>query len=80
MAHLPHVHLDLSQQRLVSLINLHHIQDVSPCDWSALFDKAASHDDLRLLVITIGLLGDKLKIVAHPRNFIKWTREFVCPT
>jgi hypothetical protein len=55
MAHLPYVHLDPSQ-RLVSLIDLHCIQDVSPYDWSALFDKAITHDDLWPLVFTIGLL------------------------
>jgi hypothetical protein len=80
MASHPHIYLDPSQP-LVSSIHLHNMQHVAPCDWSALFDKAIAHDDLRVLLVTsIGLLRDKHKIIAHPTNFTKWTREFVCPT
>jgi hypothetical protein len=74
MAHLPCVHLDPSQ-RLLSLIDLHQIDQVSPCNWSSLFGKVVACDDLRPLVITIGLLLDKHEIVAHPSNFTKWTKE-----
>jgi hypothetical protein len=76
---LPYIYLDPSK-RLVSLIDLYDIQDGVPYDWSALIDKAIAHDDLRPLVTAIGLLRDKHQIVSHPRNFSKWTREFVCPT
>jgi hypothetical protein len=79
MASLPHVCPDPSQ-RLVSSIDLCNMQDVVPYDWSALFDKAIAHDENRVLVTSIRLLRDKHKIIAHPRNFTKWTREFVCPT
>ncbi len=79
MAHLPYIHLDPSQ-RLLSLIDLCQMDQVSPYNWSSLFGTVIAYDDLRPLVITLGLLLDKHKIVAHPSNFTKWTKEFICPT
>ena len=79
VAHLPCIHLDPSQ-RLLSLIDLHQIDQVSPYNWSSLFGTVIAYDDLRPLVITLALLLDKHKIVAHPSNFTKWTKEFICPT
>jgi hypothetical protein len=65
MALLPCVCLDPSQ-RLVSLIDLCDMQNVAPCDWSALFNKAIAHDDLCLLVTSIALPQANIKLLLIP--------------
>jgi hypothetical protein len=53
--HFPYIYLDPIEAPSFALIPIWHSRWCVP-DWSALFDKALTHDDLYSLVTAIGLL------------------------
>jgi hypothetical protein len=76
---IPCVHVDPSmhQRSLFDTCNVQ--QDVNPHDWSGLFNKAFKDEDLRPLVVSIGLLLDSHVVLKHLTKHTRWTEECGCP-
>jgi hypothetical protein len=76
---IPCVHVDLSMH-LRSLFDVRDIQqDAKPHDWSSLFKEAIKDEDLRPLVVSVGLLLDSHVVSKHPTKHARWTEECGCP-
>ncbi len=76
---IPYVHVDPSMH-LLSLFDACDIQqDAKSYDWSSLCNKAIKDEDLRPLVLSIGLLDNHV-VSRHPTKHTRWTKECVCPT
>ena len=74
---IPYVHVDPSMH-LLSLFDACDIQqDAKSYDWSSLCNKAIKDEDLRPLVLSVGLLLGNHVVSRHPTKHTRWTKEHV---
>jgi hypothetical protein len=76
---IPCVHVDPSMH-LRSLFDTCDVQqDAKPCGWSGVINKAIKDEDLRPLVVSVGLLLDSHAVSKHPTKCTRWIKEHGCP-